>query len=473
MKSFLSFVLAIVLAFSCIGCVSAEGKGAVTIEAEIGLDKEQAAAQTAQGGEVPAETKQMMDLVGDLLGVAKLRAVVDLDQKAGQLELTAENETIISIGLRSDGKGISLASSLLGDQVLFMSSELMKQFMQQASSAQASAGGLNVQELTETINKLDKEQFSKEMTEVGQEFVAAFQDKIGQPEPGEYEVDGMMFTARTPVNLSYVELMEILTNTAKSFLSKESIQPVLKLFSKGEDVAAKLDKDFEDLKKKAEEQKTELSVVIYTDDNGSLYCVAEVNSKAGTAGESGQIMRCGCGSVNGGFVMNMTGKGEKSGKFEIHMNVTEQKVMDMNGNYEHPDGGATTFTAHAEAGSSESVIETTRDGQTVKCHTAVKVSGESASFESEWFMNGNEKALFFIKGSVVNGGELTLKFDGDDVAVLPIEKLMSGEDTSAVSSLSLIVMGNLAEAVNKLARHMPENTGALLTTLVSNSLQGR
>ncbi|WP_337236121.1 hypothetical protein, partial [Vibrio cholerae] len=78
-------------------------------------------------------------------------------------------------------------------------------------------------------------------------------------ESGEFTVDGLAFTAKIPLNMTYGELMELILTCAKDLLGKESVKPLVEMFAKDSDPVAELDKALENLKNQPAEEKYELT----------------------------------------------------------------------------------------------------------------------------------------------------------------------------------------------------------------------
>ena len=202
MSSILSALLAIIMAFSSIGGATAVLEEPVSFDAKINLDGDGILALA--GDELPEETKQTIAIVKDILSVLTLKGVASKD--GTELDLLAGEDVFVSIGVKNteDG-GLLAASSLLGSMVLSVSAETLQALQEevQASTSEASAG-------LDSLQTLDKEQIAKDTAEVGEKLIQAFEAKKGETETGEFTVDDMTFTAKTPVNMTYAELVELL-----------------------------------------------------------------------------------------------------------------------------------------------------------------------------------------------------------------------------------------------------------------------
>ena len=177
----------------------------------------------------------------DIVGALTLKGVADKDN--AELDMLAGDDVMLSIGVKNaeDG-GLIAASSLLGSQVISVSAETVQALQQQmqASMTEASAG-------MGGLENLDKEQIAKDFAEIVEKAMKAFEEKKGETETGDFTVDDLKFTAKTPVNMTYTEFMELVLNSAKELLAKESLQPVVQAASKDKDLIAEIDKEIEKL----------------------------------------------------------------------------------------------------------------------------------------------------------------------------------------------------------------------------------
>ena len=93
-----------------------------------------------------------------------------------------------------------------------VSAEEVQAIMQQMGSSvnTAAIGG---------IPEVDKEQMQKDSAELTEKLTKAFEEKMGETENGEFTVDGLAFTSRTPVNMTYEEAAELLLTSVNASLA--------------------------------------------------------------------------------------------------------------------------------------------------------------------------------------------------------------------------------------------------------------
>ena len=468
MNSLLSMILAIVMVFSMAGGIAPE-EGPVSFDAKISVDAE--AIMSMAGGEAAntEETQQTVKVIGDILDVITLKGVADKDTV--ELDLFAGNDVLLSLGMKNNEEGSTLASSLLGSQVIYTSAALREQLKQQMmASMTQNASGVDFQAMTEQLQHLDKEQIKKDCEAFAESLTQAFEAKKGETETGEFTVDGLTFTARTPVNMTYTELMELILNGIRELLSRESFQPILQAYAQGTDISAELDKALEKLKEQAEEEKPELQLAIYTDDADGEYCVCDMTlMKAAPEGETATEEK-----VTAGF-------GKAGGLQRSHVSFTQDKqTMDMI-TVGREDGSmdmeGTVVSDQAEArfnvntdpeGHLDMVCDINAQDTSAIIHVKTEtVEDGRTGYSMDVYFGGTEKPLISLTGSAGKGGETISVFEGDAITTVPIENLMSSQDTTAANQLSMTLMGNLLKTVTILTRNLPEDTAAWVNAQIA------
>lgn len=459
MKSFISVLMALVMAFACIGCVSAEEQRAVTVEITASLDKE---ALSAMPG-MTEESKQQIEFFSDILNVLKLNAVID--GQAIQMDVMAEDDKLFTLAGRKDNKGITVASSLLGNNVIQIVPEKMAQLMQSAGGTGMPqiSGSFDIQKIIEIAKSLDMKKVSADMLECVQDFIGKFQAKVGEPETGSFEVDGQTFTMKVPINMTVDELLEMGVSFFKGIVTKESVAPLMKALAGDKDIGAAIDKWFEEAKKTPEDQKPDMEMAVYANESGDSYFVVDITGKK-QEGSQQEIMHSGSGKIGGTTIYIVKYAAKDGGSFDMNMTATEDKNVNMTFKLESAQMNM-DVEMHAEPGFADSVAVVKAGGMEVKTHSHTTVNDNGTDFILEYFFNAAEKAAITVNVKAFKGGEITAKFEGDDLQVIPFEKLMDKEDSSAVSQLAMEAMGQLTGALTTLKNHLPENTGNILVSL--------
>ena len=104
----------------------------------------------------------------------------------------------------------------------------------------------------------------------------------------------------------------------------------------------------------------------------------------------------------------------------------------------------------------------------VKASAKVEAAeGDRKNFTVDVFANDSEKALLTITGSAGKSEDKPVSvFEGENITVLPLEKLASGEDAAVTGQLSLTATANLLKSVTVLAKNLPEDAAAWLNAQV-------
>ena len=510
MTSLFSIIVALAMAFSSLGSFTADLEKPVTLEAQINIDADQLAALIpAQEGDGGA-TLQTAKLAADIVNAISWRATADKD--AMELALNAGEDELISLGAKeNEDGGHTIASSLLGDNAISVSADFIKSMMSQMSSSMMSQfGGLAGQfgvtteadgttnmgatagegegsvstesgsgttSIADMLGDVDMEQIKKDSTEYSTALMTEIMSKIGEPEAGEYTVDGLVFTARTPINLSLEELEEISLTHTKTFLEKDSMKNMLSKFG-ASDAASGLSSALESIKNMPEEKKYNSSFAIYTADEETSYFCADIARDANEKYDlKAERIHIGTGTVAGEKVtyVNFDMSGKALG--EIGATFTEDGAGELQGSVvtdeegKEPERADFSVTTDG-AGNAGIIVDAIASGMPVRLViNTVKADEDNEAATAEVFLNGQENALATLVASKTLGGELTTKFSGEEITTQPVEKLMDTEDTTVSTQLSLSLFSKLMTAVNTLKQHLPEESAAMLGAMLSSYMQ--
>ena len=432
MNSILSIVMVIVMAFSSIGGVTAALKEPVSFDAKINVDADGILALA--GTAATEETKQTITIVKDIVGALTLKGVADKDN--AELDVLAGDDVMLSIGVKNaeDG-GLIAASSLLGSQVISVSAETVQALQQQmqASMTEASAG-------MGGLENLDKEQIAKDFAEIVEKAMKAFEEKKGETETGDFTVDDLKFTAKTPVNMTYTEFMELVLNSAKELLAKESLQPVVQAASKDKDLIAEIDKEIEKLNSMPEEEKPETMHV-------------------GIGGGEDPVR------IRFSFEQNQE-------TMSIAADVTKDNAADLKAHVNAKDGSVADIAVTCDAaGSLDMAFDINSKDAVAKILAKTEpVEGERTKYSLDVFMNNAEQPLVNITGSVGKGGEAVSVYEGEDITVLPFEALMNDTDGTASGKLQITLTAGILKAITVLTKNLPEETGTWLNKQIMQQM---
>lgn len=460
MKSFVSLLTALVLAVACIGCAFAEDLPALTLEAEARIDKD--VLQEIPG--LADESRQQAGLVADILNALKFSLVIS--GNAGQLTLKTDKDTVADLGLQADENGINIASSLLGDKVIQVPREAIQSAVQTQSDAgaDAAANGIDPKEIAEAVKKLDPQKVAEDLVECFQNLTAKIELKIGAPEAGTWEVDGMTFTAKVPVNLTFDDMMELFEGFAGDFLGRESVSPLTQIKYKGQEVGPLILRKIGEIRKMPENRKPEITMTAYMNDNGDTYFTVDTLRKGAGKDGGDEILHAGFGQTGGKTVSFLNGEAKK-GTFRYSITADNAGIMDMEGDID-AEGSKGHMTVHAESDFAEADTVIQAQEREIRSHVLVKTTENGMEATEEVYLNGMDKPLVTMSLKLTKGGEVTSRFGEDGVTVVPLQKLMDTNDSSTLTSVLMEVYAHFPEAMNVLYQVLPEESVAMLKQMI-------
>ena len=491
MSSIVSILLAIALAFTSVGGLTANIEDTVSFDAKVTLDAEAIMALSGQNsleqltaatGNKMEEQKEIVKVAGDIISSLTLRGVASKD--AAEAAILAGDSVALSIGMKKDDSGVTAASSLLSNNVIFISAELIQQMQDEmqkqqeqlaeqatalaegqipmAGSVQSAASGLDPQAIADILEKLDKEQITKDIEEAGKKLTEGIEAKKGETETGEFTVDDMTFVSKTPINMTYPEFVEFLLTGAKELAAKESLKPLLD--ATGKDVGAEIDKAIEELKNQPESDYPEVfDLAIYTDADNCTYMVSDMS----TAGK--EEMHIGYGDIEGQSKakiirnqgddkMAITTVGNKDGVFDLTANI-ESKTSNGEIKAGMYEAGNLNMTCNIRDGEQEAKIVVSTE----------KAEGDRTNFAFALYFGNTEKPLMSFSGSFGKGGELVSVFEGEKITVTPIEKLMDSESKEATVFGTTMIAGIL-KTVMVVTKNVPEETGNWINMKIKEAM---
>ena len=472
MTSVLSIVVALVMAFSSIGGAPVKTEGPVSFDAKISLNQEAVMALAGDSATVPEETAKTVKVIGDILDAITVKGTGD--KETGELALYAGDDLLLSFGVKSAEDGLRIASSLLGSSVIYISAETMQGMQQQM---QTSAQGVNLQALIEAVNNLDREQLQKDWIEICGKMVNALEEKKGETENGDFTVDGLTFTAKTPVNITYTEFVTLGLNSLKEMLAKEYMQPVIQALNNDQDLAASIDETIKELSSKPEDEKPELQCAVYSDEKGNAYNVYDFTQAVKTAAtetDAAEVdsLHVGNGTVDGLNKGNISFVTKKAGA-DMTFTSTEDGAMDILAKVNDGKDNAEITVTRDAAGKAEircKILSAGSPAEAVVVGKLEPTENDRMQYSTEVFYGDDEKALLTISGTAGKGGEAISTYDGKDITAIPVEKFSDTEDKSATTQLYISVMANFLKIRSTLVKNLPEDTAAWVNEQFSQML---
>ena len=471
-NSIVSILLAIVLACTSMGGLTANIEDTVSFDAKITLDAEAIMAlsgQPAQTGlpgmsqEQSEEQKETLKVVGDIISSMTLRGVASKD--AAEAAILAGDSVALSLGMKKDDTGVAAASSLLPNNVIFFSNELIQKMQdemekqkQQLAVQTTAASSMDPQAIAGILEKLDLEQIAKDIEEAGKKLTEGIEAKKGETEAGEFTVDDMTFVSKTPINMTYPEFVEFLLTSAKELTARESLKPLFDAV--GKDFGAEIDKAIEELKNHPETDYPEtFELAEYADADNCTYAVSDM-ARAGK-----EEMHIAYGDVEGqSKVKFIRNQGEE--KMAITAVSGKEGTFDLNAVIESRTGNGEIIANADGAGNFNmtcSIKSGEQDAQIVV--STEKAEGDRMNIQLALYFGATDKPMFSFSGSFGKGGELVSVFEGEKITATPVEKLMDSESKEA-SLLGTTLIAGVLKTVMVVAKNVPEETGNWITTKI-------
>ncbi len=492
MSSIVSILLALALAFTSMGGLTANIEDTVSFDAKVTLDADAIMAlsgqATAEGlpesvQKQMEEQKETVNVIGDIISSLTLRGVASKD--TAEAVILAGDSVALSLGMKKDDTGVRVASSLLSNNVIFISNELIQRMQAQmesqqqmlaeqaaamagegqnpmAGSVQSAASTLDPQAIAGIMEKLDKEQIAKDIEEAGKKLTEGIEAKKGETETGEFTVDDMTFVSKTPINMTYPEFVEFLLTGAKELAAKESLKPLFD--ATGKDIGAEIDKAIEEMKKQPESDYPEVfDLAAYADADNCTYTVCEMS----TAGKAELHIAYGDieGQSKAKFIRNqgddkmaITTVGNKDGVFDLTANI-ESKTSNGEIKAGMDEAGNLNMTCNIRDGEQEAKIVVSTE----------KAEGDRTNFAFALYFGNTEKPLMSFSGSFGKGGELVSVFEGEKITVTPIEKLMDSESKEATVFGTTMIAGIL-KTVMVVTKNVPEETGNWINMKIKEAM---
>ena len=467
MNSIVSLIMVIVMAFSSIAGLTANIEDTVSFEAKVSVDAETVLALGGMTGtDTPEANQEAVRAIGDILDALTLKGVAAKD--TAELDLMAGADPALSIGIKNDEKGATFACSLLSSNVIFFSAAIIEQMQQQMIGSMTSqSSGFDMSSL-ETLQGMDMEQAAKDLGEAVETLIQAIEAKKGETETGGFTVDGLAFTGRTPVDMTYVEFTELIMNSMKELAAKDSLKPLFQ--ATGTDFGAEIDKALSALKNQPETDYPVLDLAIYTDADSCAYYACNMTRAAQAEGAQDEKLYIGYGEVDSLIRCNaVIGQGETQGN--ITSVGTKEGAFDLNASITGKGTNAEITAKKDEAGNLDilCLIKGAEPSMKIAVHTE-NTADERTNFQISLFMGDAEQPAFSLSGSAGKGGEAISVYEGEKLTVVPIENLMNDTEQTETGKLQMQLMAGLLKAVTVVTKNVPEDAADWINNLIKQAM---
>lgn len=272
---------------------------------------------------------------------------------AAEFTVRVDGDPAATVSIRQTEDGWSAASNLLPTTELTVKNETLQS--QQAQDIIKSMIPFNVDEMQQKLNPEAVQSLLAPLTDV----ISTFMQSRGEPETGEFTVDGVTYPIKLPFNITYKEAITALVNAGKQILESESAAQVLAMFGRTID-ADSLDATLEALDA-PEDTLPVLEIAQYTD--GTAAFAFEGKLSQGSAA----------------YVLNIAFDGSV-GKASLTM--LGMKLLELGLNIDN-EKGCYEVTANVNAGASQvsliSQLQKTATGYDSVTNIIIPTSAESSA----------------------------------------------------------------------------------------------
>jgi len=422
-KKLIAILLALVMVLSCTAVLAEETSETpempesfpapdlsqgMTVECGVKLDAQAVAGLVAMtGAEVTEETASTVGLITNVVNELGVRAIIS--QNGAQADVSLKDSTILSITGSPTEEGLALALDALPEYVFTVKNETIQAMLAQVQSALPE--GVDMNAVMEAV-----------LTHV-QALTEGISAKIGEAETGEYEVNGLKFTTKVPVNITTKEIATMLLTFVKGLASDEAVSPLLAMGGEAVDLSS-IDSALESIENTAEEEMPATDAALYTNEQGDGYLAVVLTKEE-------ESMALYAGSVQDQVTLNFDAMGARIVDLQIG-----------------PNGDAQQLSLRVNA--SGMIIA-------IKASVMSQEDGAAALLMDVCF--NSETPIISLAVRMIPGGEVAaIDLEGKTFVALDGEPDELGEafyPNSLVGSVAQIVMGKAAEA-------MPEEIGAIM-----------
>lgn len=451
MKKLLALMMALMMALSCLG---AQAEMTLPMNANMTVQVNADALATLlqmTGTEMDETTSAAMSSLLAMINALSVNAAVA--EGGAQAEIRLKDTAIGTVNAGTDENGnLAIVSDLFPTYAITVSPETLSELMSTAANSdQTALPGMD--DVLATVQQ--------QAAAVAQ----SVQDKIGQPVPGEYTIEGAAFNVMVPVEMTMGEIAQVGVAFAKGMLANEAVLAFLNELGMTADQLSPeaLDAALADLD--AEEAAAPVSISVYyqmdaegnTSDN--LYLTYE-------AAIDGENVSVACGEVDGKVYLHALMSEEV---FETEDALRQAAQM----------GTAETGTFDLVLGADENgnvagTFEMLVEGLYMAAKAEVQPTAAGVKGKAELYLLDAANPLLTLAGELAQGvGEVNGTVSTEGKTVLSLEQLMTLDEDAAEEALEgleedvqnfglFTLLGNAANA-------MPDEMNTLLALMQSES----
>ncbi len=453
MKKILALILALMMALSCTGVLAEAapvevtepepealsiqadlGEGVTTVTGSLSVDTDTLLMILNMMGVVDED---MLPTITTILNVVNnASGKVGLFENGAQVDIQLQDTPIVSIAGAAADENLVIGSDLIPNYLIVISQEFIMQmvepyiaqFQDLIAQGQSAAEGIDPEALMNAV-------MPHVMT-----FVSALQEKVGEPEVGEYEFEGAAFQAKVPINLTVKEAFSLASDLIHGILGEEAVAGLVDTLVSASgapidlnSILERLDELVADVQETPDEDQPAMEIALYSgaDEEGNS---TNIYFTASLIKDDQTMSICG-GKVNGAVYG--------------HINVFDELTVDASAGM-----GETGLSASLKI-----------SFQGLFIGIEAQMAGLSDISVALYFMNPMAPVAT-VKVAVTPGAENTLALDSEGKTVVTLEQLMNDETGEVSGGLMMDVMYyGLSGVMGKAMQILPEDVSALMDLL--------
>ena len=177
----------------------------IAVDVSLKLNRDGVNALLSETGAINESSESLVTAVEDL--VDEMTFHVTKDGTKSAMDLLLKDTNLLNVSLEQNEKTMNIVTDLLSDTMLSLN-------MEELTGGQSSISMPDTEQL-EKMKKVSEDKLN--------ELEAKFKAALGDEEKGDWTFDGQAFTARRPVNLTTKELLSLVLDFSKDFLSDETV----------------------------------------------------------------------------------------------------------------------------------------------------------------------------------------------------------------------------------------------------------
>ena len=417
MKKFVSLMLALLLALTCV-VASAE-----TVYTKVTLDAEQAKTLLQNFG-TPEDQLGMVDTIAAVVNALGVNVVTA--DGAVEVDLDLSGNQAVALAFAMGEEGATVVSNLFPNYAVTISQETISQMMEQMAAnipGGSGEGGFDMAAMAEVFGG-----YISRWVEA-----CASAGQAGEPVSGTYEFDGHTFDTMIPVTVDMPAIAEATRTLVDEMLADEAVVSMLQGVAQGSGKELGVDEIKAGLDEWMAHFPDTVNAEVYANSDGSeaFYMIA-----------------------------NSYYEGSEDPFFSCYMNFESSEKMDMGYNMTMVDD-ETGENATMEAGFAMDGSIMSMYVDVAGMYMGLTLSIADNAVDCDLYFMNDQSPLLNVNVAISEGGALSLTPDAAGKTVLAIEEVMADGNSEAAQGLYNDVMANGLGALMGAISAVPELSGLM------------